>query len=41
LDSNHLLGAILVVMALVLPLAMAIAVVVSALARCQLGLACS
>jgi hypothetical protein len=37
LDNSHLLGAILVVVTLVLPLAMAITVVMSAF-ECQLGL---
>jgi hypothetical protein len=41
LDSCHLLGAVLVVMTLVLPLAVAITVMMSALAGCRLGLACS
>jgi hypothetical protein len=41
LDNAHLLRAILVVVKLVSPLAVAISVVMSALAGCRLGLACS
>jgi hypothetical protein len=41
LDCGHLLRAILVVMTLVFPLAVAVIVVVPTLAGCQLGLACS
>jgi hypothetical protein len=41
LDSNHLLGTILVVVTLVFPLAMAVTIVVYALAGCRLGLTSS
>jgi hypothetical protein len=41
LNSGHLLGAILVVVTLIFPLAMAITVMMTTLAGCQLGLACS
>jgi hypothetical protein len=41
LDSSHLLGSILVVVMLVLSLAMEITIVMSVLAGCRLGLACS